>query len=74
RRSYDNDSALNNPAQEALLLNTGSERVVCEYISSWVKKFLIWGGEFRNCLRHYDVMTDVVGGIVNFRITGRLTI
>jgi len=55
-------------------LNTGSERVVCEYISSWVKKFLIWGGEFRNCLRHYDVMTDVVGGIVNFRITGRLTI
>ena len=51
-----------------------SERVVSEHTNSRVKKFLIWGGEFRNCLRHYDVMTDIVSGIVNFRITGRLTI
>jgi hypothetical protein len=51
-----------------------SERVVVEHTNSRVKKFLIWGVEFRNRAKRYDVMTDIVSGRVNFRITGTLTI
>jgi hypothetical protein len=51
-----------------------SERVVVEHTNSRVKKFLIWGGKFRNRPKHYDVMTDVVSGLINFRIIGSLTI
>ena len=50
------------------------ERVVVEHVNSRLKKFLIWGGEFRNRLRHYDVMTDVVCGLVNFRISEALVV
>ena len=28
------------------------------------------GEEFRNRLKHYDPMTDIVFGLINFRITG----
>jgi hypothetical protein len=42
--------------------------------NSRVKKFLIWGNEFRNRLKCYDVITEVVCGIVNFRILEKLTI
>jgi hypothetical protein len=51
-----------------------SERVVSEHSNSWVKKIQIWGGEFRNRLKCYDVMTEIVCGFVNFRILGKLTI
>ena len=50
------------------------ERVVVEHTNSRVKKFHVWADEFRNRLKHYDLMTDVVCGLVNFRILGRLTI
>jgi hypothetical protein len=50
------------------------ERVVVEHTNSRLKKFLIWGGEFRNRLRHYDVMTDIVCGLVNFRISKTLVV
>jgi hypothetical protein len=50
------------------------ERVVVEHANFGVKKFLIWGGEFRNRLKHYDVMTDIVCGLLNFRISGTMTI
>ena len=50
------------------------ERVVSEHVNSRVKKFQIWGGEFRNRLKHYDVMTDIVCGLLNFRISGTITI
>jgi hypothetical protein len=49
-----------------------SERVVVEHTNSRVKKFLIWGGEFRNRAKGYDVMTDIVSGLINFRILGTL--
>jgi hypothetical protein len=42
------------------------EWVVCEHTNSRVKKFQIWGSEFRDRLRFYDVMTEVVCGFVNF--------
>ena len=36
-----------------------------------MKKFRIMADEFRNRLKHYDVMTDIVSGLVNLRILGR---
>jgi len=50
------------------------ERVVVEHTNSRVKKFRIFGSEFRSRLRRYDLVTDVVCGLVNFRITGKLSI
>jgi hypothetical protein len=50
------------------------ERVVVEHTNSRVKKFHIFGDEFRNRLKRYDVMTDIVCGLVNFRIAGTLAI
>jgi len=50
------------------------ERIVVEHANSRVKKFLIWGGEFRNRLRYYDVVTEIVSGVLNFRLMGKLTV
>jgi hypothetical protein len=58
--------------QKAFNKEFAKERVVVEHINSRVKKFLIWGSEFRNRLKHYDVATEIVSGIINFRITGIL--
>jgi len=60
--------------QKAFNKMLAKERVVVEHTNSRVKKFLIWGGEFRNRLKHYDVATQIVSGIVNFRITGTLAV
>jgi hypothetical protein len=46
------------------------ERVVVEHTVSRLKKFRIMAHEFRNRLKHYDVMTDIVCGLVNLRIIG----
>jgi hypothetical protein len=46
------------------------ERVVVEHTISRVKKFRIMAHEFRNRLKHYDTMTDIVCGLVNLRIIG----
>ena len=51
-----------------------SARVVVEHTNSRVKKFRIFGEEFRNRLKNYDPMTEIVCGIVNFRISGSLAI
>ena len=50
------------------------DRVVVEHTNSRVKKFHIFGDEFRNRLKRYNIMTDIVCGLVNFRITKTLTI
>jgi DDE superfamily endonuclease/Helix-turn-helix of DDE superfamily endonuclease len=60
--------------QKAFNRALSKERVVVEHTNSRIKKFRIWGDEFRNRLRHYGLMTDIVCGIVNFRISGSLTI
>jgi hypothetical protein len=58
--------------QVAVNRELASERVVVEHTNSRLKKFLIWGGVFRNRPRHYDFATDIVSGLVNFRILGSL--
>jgi hypothetical protein len=60
--------------QKAFNRTLASERVVSEHTNSRVKKFLIWGGEFRNRAKRYDVVTDIVSGLVNFRILGSLAV
>jgi hypothetical protein len=60
--------------QKAFNRQLSRERVVVEHTNSRVKKFLIWGGEFRNRPRLYDVMTDIVCGLINFRVLGTLTV
>jgi len=62
------------PDQKSFNKRLSKERVVVEHTFSRVKKFRIWAEEFRNRLKHYDVMTDIVCGLVNFRITGTTTI
>jgi hypothetical protein len=51
-----------------------SARVIVEHTKSRVKKFRIFGEEFRNQLKNYDPMTEIVCGIVNFRISGSIAI
>ena len=60
--------------QKAFNKALAKERIVVEHTNSRVKKFQIWGGEFRNRLKHYDVAAEIVSGIVNFRISGTLTV
>ena len=60
--------------QKAFNKELAKERVVVEHTNCRVKKFHIWADEFRNRLKHYDLQTDIVCGLVNFRISGTLTI
>lgn len=45
-------------------------RAVIEHTISRMKKFRIMGQEFRNRLKRYDAMSDIVSGLVNLRIMG----
>ena len=56
------------PEQKSFNRKLSKVRVVVEHTISRLKKFNIFGTEFRNRLRHYDVMTDIVSGLVNLKI------
>jgi hypothetical protein len=43
-------------------------RVIVEHTVSRIKKFGIMGTKFRNRLKRYDHASDIVSGLVNFRI------
>ena len=43
-------------------------RVIVEHTVSRIKKFGIMGTKFRNKLRRYDRASDIVSGLINFRI------
>jgi len=58
------------PRQKAFNRALSKERVVVEHTISRLKKFRVMAEEFRNRLRHYDIMTNVVSGLVNLRILG----
>jgi hypothetical protein len=58
------------PEQREYNRRLASGRVVVEHAISRLKKFRIMAQEFRNRLRHYDVMTDIVCGLVNLRTLG----
>jgi len=46
-------------------------RVIVEHTVSRIKKFGIIGTKFRNKLGIYDHASDIVSGLVNFRIMMR---
>jgi len=50
------------------------ERIVVEHTISRLKKFRVMTHTFRNRLKHYDTMTNIVCGLTNFRITGTMAI
>lgn len=58
------------PEQKRFNSALSKARVVVEHTISRMKKFRIMGEEFRNRLKHYDLMTDIVSGLVNLRIMG----
>jgi hypothetical protein len=60
------------PEQKAFNKTLSSDRIVVEHDFSRLKKFHIWADEFRNRLKHYDMMTDLVCGLLNFRIMGTI--
>jgi hypothetical protein len=60
--------------QKSFNTELSKERVVVEHTISRLKKFRIMGEEFRNRLKRYDVMTNIVSGLVNLRILGTRTI
>jgi len=62
------------PEQKSFNKRLSKERAVVEHTFSRVKKFRIWAEEFRNRLKHYDVMTEIVCGLVNLRIAGTTAI
>jgi hypothetical protein len=60
--------------QKAFNHELSRERIVVEHTFSRLKKFHMWADEFRNHLKRYDKVTDIVCGLVNFRTTGTLVI
>ena len=58
------------PEQKEYNRELSKVRVVVEHTIPRVKKFNIFGHEFRNRLRHYNTMTDMVSGLVNTKIMG----
>jgi DDE superfamily endonuclease/Helix-turn-helix of DDE superfamily endonuclease len=51
--------------------NHSKLRVIVEHTVSRIKKFGIMGTKFRNKLKRYDHASDIVSGLVNFRIMMR---
>ena len=47
-------------------------RVIVEHTVSRIKKFGIMGARFRNRLGRYDHASDIVSGLINFRIMMRI--
>ena len=62
------------PEQKAFNSQLSKERVVVEHTISRMKKFRVMADEFRNRLRHYDAMTNIVSGLVNLRILGKMNV
>ena len=62
------------PEQKSFNQKLSKERAVVEHTISRLKKFRVWAEEFRNRLKHYDIMTGIVCGLVNLRIAGTIAI
>ena len=43
-------------------------RIIIEHVICRIKKFGIMGAKFRNRLRKYDNASDIVSGLLNFRV------
>ncbi len=43
-------------------------RIAVEHVICRMKKYKIFGLRYRNRLRHYDLMTSIVSGLMNMKI------
>ena len=48
--------------------NHSSLRVIIEHTICRIKKFCIMGTKYRNRLKRYDTVSDIVSGLINYRI------
>ena len=48
--------------------NHSRQRVIIEHTICRIKKFCIMGTKYRNRLKRYDHISDIVSGLVNYRI------
>ena len=48
--------------------NHSAKRIVIEHVICRLKKYRIMNDIFRNRLRKYDRISDIVSGLVNYRI------
>jgi hypothetical protein len=48
--------------------NHSAKRIVIEHVICRIKKYRIMNDIFRNRLRKYDKVSDIVSGLVNYRI------
>ena len=62
------------PEQKTFNQKLSKDRVIVEHTFSRMKKFRIMAHKFRNRLKHYDTMTDIVCGIANYRIAGTIAL
>jgi hypothetical protein len=60
--------------QKAFNRKLSKERMVVEHTISRLKKFRVMAHTFRNRLKHYDTMTNIVCGLTNFRTMGTTAI
>ena len=44
------------------------QRVIVEYTICRIKKFGVMGSRYRNRLKRYDAISDIVSGLINYRI------
>lgn len=56
------------PAQIEFNKNHSRTRIVIKHAIAKIRKFRIMGEKFRNRLLRYDRISDIVCGLVNFRI------
>jgi hypothetical protein len=49
--------------------NHSKKRIVIEHVISRLKKYKILDDVFRNRLRKYNKVSDIVSGLVNYRIS-----
>lgn len=54
--------------QEEYNRNHSAKRIVVEHVFARLKKYRIMNDVFRNRLRKYDRISDIVSGLVNYRI------
>jgi hypothetical protein len=56
-----------NMAQKEYNRNHSAKRIVIEHAICRIKKYRIMNDVFRNRLRKYDRISDIVSGLVNYR-------
>jgi hypothetical protein len=63
-----NQKELSDDEKEHNKIHSNKKRIVIEHAICKMKKYRIMSDIFRNRLRKYDKVSDIVAGLVNYRI------